>query len=172
MKWLKIPHVNKEQFKCYVMQWRLWGVQFSDKQNYECVLFDIIIVTRVGECKMSRKKRYITGEWPLRSNVQSFLFRSQLEKKSEQQLMTQRTLEDKRREMLTIESKFQLLQEEIQSSTSVTAQQTVVESNLKVSQSRSLTKLSRSLTYIVHVEQEHTQTMVSIDVSIMLPCRN
>ena len=57
----------------------------------------------------------------------------QMEKKTEQQLITQRTLEDKRRELLTLESKLQVLQEQIQNSTSATAQQSQLENNLKVS---------------------------------------
>ena len=90
-------------------------------------------------------------EWLLRRNVQSYQFCPQLEKKTEQQLITQRTLEDKRREMLTIESKFQMLQEEIQSTTSVTAQQTAVESNLKVS--RSTVKVIVSTLKVSYINQ-------------------
>jgi len=58
-----------------------------------------------------------------------------MESKTEQHLVTQRTLEDKRRELLTLESKLQVLQELVQNSTSATAQQSQHESDLKVSHS-------------------------------------
>ena len=39
---------------------------FSGKKRYEAVLFYVISMTRgVGGCQFSRKKHYVTLEWPL-----------------------------------------------------------------------------------------------------------
>ena len=56
--WLRGP------FKYYVMQWRVGASDFPEKVLRRC-RFNIISVTRVGGCQISRKKYYITREWPL-----------------------------------------------------------------------------------------------------------
>ena len=58
---------GKGPFKCYVMQMGVGVSNFPEKKRYEGISFKIISVTRgwVG-CQISRKKRYVTLEWPLR----------------------------------------------------------------------------------------------------------
>ena len=60
---------SKGPFKCYVMQMEVGGCQIFRKKHYECVRFNVISVTRgwVG-VQFPEKKRYVTLEWPLRSN--------------------------------------------------------------------------------------------------------
>ena len=50
------------------MQWEVGGVSFPGKKRYEGVRFNVISVTRgwVGG-QISRKKCYVTLEWPLRA---------------------------------------------------------------------------------------------------------
>ena len=53
-------------FMCYVTQMGGGGggVNFSRKKRYEGVRFTVISVTR-GWGPISKKKRYVTLEWPL-----------------------------------------------------------------------------------------------------------
>ena len=59
--------LRREPLKCYVMQMEVGGVIFSGEKRYEGVRFNVISFTRgwVGG-PISRKKRYITLEWPQR----------------------------------------------------------------------------------------------------------
>ena len=52
-------------FKCYVTQMGVGGVRFSGKKHYEGVRFKFNVICVTRGCPISRKKRYVTLEWPL-----------------------------------------------------------------------------------------------------------